>query len=49
MERQYDEETNHRLNLKKQREWDQRIHDRLLYYRETFNAKNNKFGKYKRK
>lgn len=43
MERQYDEETEHRLNYKKQLEWDGHLRDKLLYYHKIFDGRKNKF------
>lgn len=43
MEKRYDEETEHRLNYKKQLEWDQMIKEKLMYYEKVFDKKKNKF------
>ena len=45
MERQYDDETEHRLNFKMQEKWDQMLHDRLSYYDHLFDKKTHLFRK----
>ena len=45
MERQYDDETEHRLNFKMQEKWDQMLHDRLSYYDNLFDKKTHLFRK----
>jgi hypothetical protein len=45
IERQYDNETEHRLNYKMQEQWDHQIAEKLTYYRKTYDKKKNRFVK----
>lgn len=45
MEKKYDNETEHRLNYKKQSEWDEFIFDKLEYYLKIYDRKKNRFVK----
>jgi hypothetical protein len=45
MERQYDAETEHRLNFKMQEKWDGYIAEKLDYYGQIFDKKKNRFVK----
>ena len=46
LEKKYDNETEHRLNFKKQEDWDEIIYDKLVYYRQIYDGKKNRFVKY---
>jgi hypothetical protein len=45
MERQYDNETEHRLNFKMQEKWDNYITEKLGFYQQIFDKKKNRFVK----
>lgn len=45
LQKKYDNQTEHRLNYKKQEQWDAFIYDRLNYYIKIFDNKKSSFGK----
>ncbi len=45
MEKQYDNQTDHRLNYKKQQDWDELIYEKLQYYIQIYDKKKNRFVK----